>query len=257
MCYILLAINQSKEYPFILAANRDEFYQRASSQLAFWQDQPHIAGGRDLEQSGTWMAVAKSGRFAAITNYREATTSKQPLRSRGLLITDFLNADFDTAKFSQMLIDKVDAYSGYNLIYGNLPDQLFYFSNRSGHNPVPLADGVFALSNHLLDTPWPKVILGKKAFEEIVKDQTAHIEPALFQLLADQTTANPTALPQTGIDSKFEKLLSSIFIESGHYGTRCSSVLTVNQFSQLNFTELTHNKSTELAVNPANVNFSL
>ena len=257
MCYILLAISQSKKYPFILAANRDEFYQRASSQLAFWQDKPHVAGGRDLEQSGTWMAVTKSGRFAAITNFREAATSKQPLRSRGLLINDFLDTDIQIEQFSATLVNSQDSYSGYNLIYGNLPGDLFYYSNRRDQSPVPLPDGMYALSNHLLDTPWPKVVLGKQAFESIVGNHTGMIEPALLQLLGDQTTASSDDLPKTGIDSKFEKLLSSIYIESENYGTRCSSVITVNQLGQLSFTELTHDKNTEITVNPVILSFGL
>ena len=257
MCYILLAINQRKEYPFILAANRDEFYQRASSQLAFWEDKPHIAGGRDLEQGGTWMGVTKTGHFAAITNYREAATSRASLRSRGLLITDYLDSNININSFSDKLQAQADTYSGYNLIYGNLPNQLYYFSNRNNRKPQPLAAGIYALSNHLLDTPWPKVKSGKQNFEKIIKNPKSKLNPLLFQLLSDQTTADSDQLPNTGIDGKFEKLLSSIFIKSDHYGTRCSSILTVDQFGQISFTELTHNRIDKGANNPITLQFDL
>ena len=257
MCYILLAINQSKEYPFILAANRDEFYQRESAQLAFWEDNPQIAGGRDVEQGGTWMAVTKNGRFAAITNYREAVKKKDSLRSRGLLISDYLDTDIEVELFSKNLINHVNSYSGYNLIYGNLPDQLFYFSNRGNQRPVLLPEGIHSLSNHLLDTPWPKVVNGKLAFEKIIKNQASLINHSLFQLLADRRKANAAELPDTGIDVKFERLLSPIFIESEDYGTRCSSVITVDRHQKLEFTELTHNGNAEIVNNTISIDFIL
>ena len=257
MCYILLAVNQSKQYPFILAANRDEFYQRNSTQLAYWADMPEIAGGRDLEQGGTWMAVNKSGRFAAITNFREAGNSSHSVRSRGLLITDFLSTDTGIEEFSKNLLDRTDTYSGYNLIYGILPDQLYYFSNRNNQAAIPLAQGVHSLSNHLLDTPWPKVLHGKQAFKQIIKNQANSMLPSLFQLLGDRTTATADELPDTGVDMNFEKLLSSIYIEGEDYGTRCSSIITVDQYQQLTFTELTHNNDADLVNNPVTVSLRL
>ena len=258
MCYILLAINQSKNYPFILAANRDEFYQRESAQLAFWHDKPFIAGGRDLEQAGTWMAVTTTGRFAAVTNYREVADKPESARSRGLLITDFLESCSDIADFSAELTRHAQCYSGYNLIYGQLPDRLFYFSNRSAGKPVTLSPGIYALSNHLLDTPWPKVKLGKRAFKDIIiKNANGNINSKLFSLLADQTQAPAGELPNTGVDNSLETLLSSIYIESDHYGTRCSSVITVDASCCLNFTELTHTPPADLPVNPTALRFNL
>ena len=238
-------------------SNRDEFYQRDSSQLAYWTDKPEIAGGRDLEQGGTWMAVTKAGRFAAITNFREVINHRDSVRSRGLLITDFLNTNIEPAEFSRNLIDQADAYSGYNLLYGTLPDQLHYYSNRSNQPPVQLKQGIYSLSNHLLDTPWPKVLLGKQTFEQVINNEAKSMLPSLFQLLGDRTTAKEDELPDTGVDLHFEKLLSSIYIEGEQYGTRCSSVITVDQFRQLRFTELTHDNNAVLADNPVTISFRL
>lgn len=257
MCYILLAVSQSKEYPFILAANRDEFYQRQTLPLCFWEDKPEIAGGRDLEQGGTWMAVTKTGRFAAVTNYREAGGSANAARSRGLLITDFLESETDAAEFSDELTRRANEYSGYNLIYGHLPEQLHYYSNRNKQPPVPLAQGIYALSNHLLDTPWPKVVHGKQAFEQIIHSQAEDLSPALFELLADRTRAGDHELPDTGVDLQFERLLSSIYIQGAHYGTRCSSLITVDRNHYLEFSELTHVRDDKPATNPARISFDI
>ena len=163
----------------------------------------------------------------------------------------------DIADFSHDLTHQADAYSGYNLIYGTLPDRLFYFSNRSNQPPVLLTRGIHSLSNHLLDTPWPKVVHGKKAFEKIIKGQANSMLPSLFQLLADRTTANDHELPDTGVDLHFERLLSSIYIEGERYGTRCSSVVTVDRLNQLNFSELTHNSEIESAKNPVTLSFAI
>ena len=257
MCYILLAINQSKKYPFILAANRDEYYQRQTLPLGMWADNPDMAGGCDLEQGGTWMAATKTGRFAAVTNFREVGIPVSAARSRGLLITDFLNSDLDSQVFSERLIRQADDYSGYNLIYGHLPDRLHYYSNRSNQPPVLLRSGIYSLSNHLLDTPWPKVVLGKQAFENIIKGPSSALLPALFQLLADRTRADDHELPDTGVDRQFERLLSSIFIEGEQYGTRSSSVITVDRRHQVNFSELTHRSEADSENNPVTLDFTI
>lgn len=257
MCYILLSINHSTEYPFILAANRDEFYRRKSLQLSYWDQKPHIAGGRDLEQGGTWMAVTTAGKFAAITNFREAASKRVPLRSRGLLINDFIDTEIGIGEYSKYLASHANSYSGYNLIYGYLPDRLAYYSNRINQRPLFLSSGIYSLSNHLLDTPWPKVVRGKQEFEKIITYRLDNLHPPLFNLLADKQTASDKALPDTGVDREFERLLSSIFIEGKDYGTRCSSVITVSQNDRLEFAELTHNGETDFAENPVKISFNL
>ncbi len=238
MCFLLLAVNQSEQYPFILAANRDEFYQRPTASMSFWKDQPHILGGRDLEQGGTWMAVTNAGKFAAITNYREVNTGFVAERSRGLLVTDYLNFDGTNEEFITQLQHSTNLYAGYNLIFGQPPANLYYFSNRQNADAIKLAHGYFALSNHLLDTPWPKVSKGKQAFQRIIHQ--ADMESALLQLLKDKTKAPDHELPDTGIEKEFEQLLSSIYIESENYGTRCSSVLSLNNKNELRFVEISH-----------------
>ncbi len=241
MCFLLLALNQTKEYPFILAANRDEFYRRKSAQVHYWEDKPHILGGRDLEQGGTWMAVTQTGRFAAITNYREVKNNFIALRSRGLLITDFLDSAITAKQFGQKLEKQASQYDGFNLIFGELSNDLFYYSNRNDQQSIALKPGIYVLSNHLLNTPWPKAIRGKSSFKKIISMQDDKIEPALFELLGDEKKAAESELPDTGIDKNLEYLLSSIYIESENYGTRSSSILMLDNKNNLRFTELTHN----------------
>ena len=253
MCFLLLALNQTDQYPFVLAANRDEFYQRKTAQLHFWNDKPHILGGRDMEQSGTWMAVTQTGRFAAITNYREVKSGFVAPRSRGLLVTDYLDSTQTDEEFITRLQGTNDQYAGYNLIFGQLPCDLYYFSNRQNNSAVKLIDNTFALSNHLLDTPWPKVTKGKESFEQIIREPD--IEQPLFELLKDESKAPQNELPDTGIDKNFEHLLSSIYIESANYGSRCSSVIKVDQSGLLSFCELTYNSDQTLKENP--ISFSL
>lgn len=255
MCFLLLAINQSAQRPFILAANRDEFYQRNTSPLNFWEDKPHILGGRDLKQSGTWMAVNKSGKFAAITNFRDIKSAQKTPRSRGLLITDYLDTDITTKQFTKQLRKKADQYDGFNLIFGEMTNTLFYYSNRNGQESKPLESGIYALSNHLLNTPWPKVIRGASCFGKIISSNDKSMQTSLFKLLNDSQKAEEDQLPDTGIDKNFEFLLSSIFIESETYGTRCSSVLILDNKNNLNFTEFTHNTNAALIENP--ISFSL
>ncbi len=253
MCFLLLALNQSQEYPFILAANRDEFYQRESAQVHLWEDKPYILGGRDLEQGGTWMAVTDTGKFAAITNYREIKSDFVAPRSRGLLVTDYLDSNQTDEEFIKQLQDSTDQYAGYNLIFGQLTSDLYYFSNRQNQGVTKLTNNIYALSNHLLDTPWPKVVNGKNSFERII--QGPNIDQALMALLRDENKATDHELPETGIDKEFERLLSSIYIESENYGTRCSSILMIDHKNRLSLTEFTYKPIEKLGRNP--INFSL
>lgn len=235
-----MAFGHSGDLPFVLAANRDEFYARETAPAGFWRDQPHVLGGRDLEQGGTWLAVGAGGKFAALTNFRQGGENDPSARSRGLLIPDFLKPGRETVAFTRQLEQDAQLYNGFNLIYGELPDRLYYFSNRSGQPPRLLEPGVYALSNHLLDTDWPKVVRGKQEFERIISSPNSELESRLFELLADTRKAREDELPDTGIDKHLEHLLSSIFIQSERYGTRCSTVLTVNARRQLGFSELTY-----------------
>jgi len=243
MCFLLLSINQSSDYPFILAANRDEYYERNTASLDYWSDKPHILGGRDLEQGGSWMAVNESGKFAAITNFRESSKTQKPSRSRGLIITDFLDSDITSEEFQQIIERQGNQYDGFNLIFGKLGHGFSYYSNRGDEKAITLEPENYVLSNHLLNTPWPKAIRGKSSFEKILSKKDRKLEDELFGLLKDNNKASHSELPDTGLSKDFEHLLSSIYIESANYGTRSSSVVILDSKNNLRFTEYTHPQS--------------
>jgi len=235
MCLILFAHQTHPDYPLVLAANRDEAYARPTAPAAFWDDEPRIYGGRDLEQGGTWLGITRSGRVAAVTNYRNSDQTKTSSRSRGELVANYLRVDQRPADYLARLRPDAGVYNGFNLITGDL-DELCYLSNRGG-DPIVIAPGVHGLSNHLLDTPWPKVERGKKILTELLRRKTQDLVDELFTLLAERTVASDAALPETGVGLARERVLSPAFIISPGYGTRSSTVLLVDNHGQVVFVE--------------------
>ena len=220
MCLILFAWQTRADYPLILAANRDEFYCRPTLPLAPWQDAPDIIGGRDLAAGGGWLACHADGRFAAVTNVRQGLQPLANAKSRGQLITNYFKNNQQPHEF----IEKIEheSYDGFNLLLGSR-QALYYTSNRNNVPPEPLRPGIYGLSNHRLDTPWPKVVTAKQAFTAAL-DTLPTPEP-FFQLLANRSSAPDQDLPQTGIPLAVERMLSAIFIASPDYGTRASTLL--------------------------------
>lgn len=218
MCLIVVGWRVHPDYPLVVAANRDEFYVRPSSPIAHWPDATQVIGGLDLEAGGTWLGITESGRFAAVTNVREPAMAKGE-RSRGALTRDFLTADASAEDFAA----KIDGgrYSGFNLLLGD-GESLVYCSNRDGR-PRRLAPGIYGLSNHLLDSPWPKLVAARERFAAALPGLPD--EAAFFELLADQTIVADENLPATGVPIEWERLLSAIFVKSENYGTRASTLV--------------------------------
>jgi uncharacterized protein with NRDE domain len=192
MCLIVLAWRAHPDFPLVVAANRDEFHARPADPAAFWTDQPGILAGRDLEARGTWMGVARGGRFAAVTNYRGARESRA-IESRGALVSRFLQESSSSGDFLQNI--NGSQYSGFNLLADD-GEELWWMSNRDGA-PRRLEPGVYGLGNLLLDSP--EVEPAKERFRAAI-DPAPAIEP-LFSVLAAAKILNP------------------------EYGTRCSTVL--------------------------------
>lgn len=236
MCLILFAYRVHPGYRLILGANRDEFYARPTSPLAYWEDAPDILAGRDQQAGGTWLGVNRTGRFAAVTNYRDPTDIQIDAPSRGDLVSRFLTNTEKPGPFLKKLSAVSSQYNGFNLLVGSR-NELWYYSNK-GAEPRMLPPGVYGLSNHLLDTPWPKVDRGKRRFASIVA-QEKWDEEAIFQLLSDRTFPPEESLPDTGVGLAWERILSTLFIESPSYGTRCSSILTIDAAARIRFVERT------------------
>jgi uncharacterized protein with NRDE domain len=239
MCLIFISINQHPRYKLIVAANRDEFYNRKTAPAHFWNDEPNILGGRDLEAGGTWLGVNKRGKISMITNYRDPKNINPAAPSRGKLVSDFLVNEEGGEQY-QKGIQHPETYNGFNLVTGT-SDALYYFSNyREGI--TEMKSGLFGLSNHLLDTPWPKVKKGKVLMTEILSQPFTSKD--LFGLLYNEGIATDDLLPDTGVGLERERALSSMFIKSPGYGTRCSTVILVDRDNNFMFSERVYDLST-------------
>ncbi len=236
MCLILLAFRAHARFPLIVAANRDENHLRPAAAAAFWEDHPQIYGGRDLEKGGTWMGITRAGRFAAITNYRDGLPVPAAPRSRGALVSGFLTEDQAAEDFVGSITPAQDQYGGFGLLAGDL-ESLVFCSNR-GASITTVAPGIHGLSNHLLDTPWPKIRRGTAALRAAldIYDESA-LTVALFDVLGDRTAADSPHLPDTGIPRQRERELSPAFICGELYGTRTSTVMLVHDTGEVLFHE--------------------
>jgi len=235
MCLILFAWQAHPRYPLVVAANRDEFHQRPTAAADFWAEAPGLLAGRDLQAGGTWLGVTRSGRFAAITNYREPLEPELSLeRSRGHLVKDFLLDSAHPTDHARRLAQDGASYQGFNLLLGTVRD-LVYVSNR-GAGPASVSSGSHGLSNHLLNTDWPKVHSGRARLEEILGADRVETDD-LFELLTDRTLT-PGDLPENVADDLVrDKLTKHYFIVSPFYGTRSSTVLLLGREGEVEFAE--------------------
>jgi uncharacterized protein with NRDE domain len=234
MCLILFAYHVHPSYPLIIAANRDEFYERPTAPAAFWEDTPSVLAGRDLEKGGTWMGVTRTGRFAAITNYRAPGHARPDAKSRGFLVSDYLTGTDAPQAYLEKIQHAREYYNGFNLLVGDT-ESLYYYTPL--HNEIEeVSPGIHGLSNHVLDTPWPKVRKGTEKLKQALHDKIMN-ETILFSILSDAEEAPEEELPNTGIGKKWERLLSPLFIQSETYGTRSTTVLTIDNDNNVMFTE--------------------
>jgi uncharacterized protein with NRDE domain len=235
MCLLSFAIDSHPRYRLVLAANRDEYFVRPTAPARFWVDVPRILAGRDLEAGGTWLGVSKNGRLAALTNYFGPNEYASDKPSRGRLITDFLKDNLSPDGYLEHLQRTGDRYNGFGLVFGDSTG-LNYYTNR-GQSVCGISTGVHGLSNHLLDTHWPKVVNIKAGLQHIIAT-TDIIDPEdLFILLSDRTRYPDHALPGTGVGIEQERSLSSIFVARGGFGTRCSTVILIDRDNRMTFLE--------------------
>ncbi len=234
MCLLVFAWQTDPDHPLIFAGNRDERHARAAAPAGLWPDAPEVLGGRDLEAGGTWLGVTLSGRFAVVTNYRDGLDPPKAPRSRGALTSEFLTGDMDAAEYLEGVRAHAAEYGAFSLLVGDRRE-LHYFSNRGGTGgPVP--PGIHGLSNHLLDTPWPKVQLSKARLTALLEQGTPN-SGALFRILADRNQAQPGELPDTGIGPELERRVSAAFVVNPVYGTRCSTAIRLQADGGLHFAE--------------------
>lgn len=237
MCLIFFSLQRHPTYKLILAGNRDEFYKRQTAPADFWKDNTQILGGKDLEANGTWLAMTKTGKIGFITNYRDPKNINPSAPSRGKLVSDYLEKDMLPTIYLEQIEKRAGNYNGFNLIVGSA-DEFWYLSNyRRGIQQI--SPGFYGLSNHVLETPWPKIVYGKERLTPILEQTEIHPDQLLDQLF-DSTQAPEDRLPDTGIGLAREQALSSMFIKTPGYGTRCSTVVLIDRDNNVLFTERTY-----------------
>jgi uncharacterized protein with NRDE domain len=235
MCIILVAWHAHPTYPLVVAANRDEYFSRPTAAAAFWPDQREILAGRDLDAGGTWLGLTRNGSFAALTNYRDPDGHRADRRSRGQLVREFLADTGEPEAYLQRIAATGGEFNGYNLLVGDR-HSLAWFSNVTGQGKI-LPAGIYGLSNDLLDTPWPKVCAAKSALSSALA--CLPVDDKLFELLRDDTVHPDETLPRTGVSLEWERLLSAAFVRASGYGTRNSTLVTVDAQGMAIFDEQT------------------
>lgn len=235
MCLILFGYEAHPDYHLVVAANRDEFYQRPTRRAGWWEEFPDILGGKDLKAGGTWLGVNRNGRFSAITNYREPDNILPQAPSRGPLVVNFLTGNDTPQNYLSKLQPEGHKYNGYNLLTYT-ENSLAWYSNRGDETQI-LEPGVYGLSNALLDTPWPKVESGKSNLSRILKPGLPVEVNNLFDMLADDSIAPDDELPSTGVSLEWERMLSAMCIKSPEYGTRVSTVVLFGKDGSIFFEE--------------------
>jgi uncharacterized protein with NRDE domain len=247
MCLIVLAWRVHPGFPCVLAANRDEYLARPAEPAHWWPGEPALLAGRDLEAGGTWLGVTRSGRFAALTNYRDRALQRDGAPSRGALVPTLLGR---AAGLPEALATAVRAGEGcnpWNMLAadpGEPDGALLYHASTTGETRQ-LGPGLYVLSNHLLDTPWPKVERARALFTAAMA-QLPDTQPML-RLLQDRDSAPDERLPDTGIGLEAERRLSPIHIRAPGYGTRCSTLYTLGAGGEARLHEWTWDEQGEPA----------
>jgi len=241
MCLILVAWHGHPQYPLFIAANRDEFHARPAAPADWWQDEPYILAGRDLGAGqpgahGTWLGLTRDGRFAALTNFRGAPRREDAM-SRGALVAGILRSDDPAAQILDHLRKVGRNYNAFNVIFSD-GERLAVYESTTGSGRE-LEPGIYGLSNHLLDTPWPKVQNAKSALSLALRALPE--SGAALELLRDDRPAPDAMLPRTGLSQEWERLMSSAFIRADDYGTRCSTIISRDALGEARFEEWTWN----------------
>jgi len=244
MCILFFALNQHPDYPVIICANRDEFHQRPTQAMHWWQppvNSNKVLAGKDLQAGGTWLGLSELGSFSALTNFRQPALFDKNKKSRGELVLQAIDKinNNQQQRFEDQLTTTTDQYNGYNLVFGKL-NKLSCFDNVS-KKVQPLTDGVHSLCNGALDDIWPKMALGQAALVSLIKkDLPLNIEQ-LFTLMKNTQQAKTEDLPNTGVSKAWEHFLSAIFIKSKQYGTRTTNIITLDKTGNVTVYDRSYN----------------
>lgn len=230
MCLIALAIDQSRRFPLVVAANRDEFLARPAARLGWWTPAsggPALLAGRDLKAGGTWLGLTAQGRLAMLTNVRSPSLQDSAAPSRGQIVLQWLAGSEPTDRF--WMRTALLGYNGFNLIAADFKRGECFWASNLGAHPKRLERGTYGVSNASLDTAWPKTIALKASLRHALSTAGSvdALSAALFAALADRHLADDADLPSTGVPLDLERQLSAAFIRAPErqYGTRCSTLV--------------------------------
>ena len=227
MCIVAFSWNPDSETPLLLAANRDEFFERPTQAMHWWPNSGVLAG-RDLKSGGAWLGITRSGRFAMITNIRNPVLRRVGAPSRGELAREFLESADSPATFIRCANERAGGYEGFNLLCGEISSQSheLWFLNSTESSPRRLDANLYALSNATLDTPWPKLLRIKQGFRHALAEKNPAVQDErLLRLLHNTTRPRDDQLPVTGVPLEWERVLGSVFIRGETYGTRASTLV--------------------------------
>jgi uncharacterized protein with NRDE domain len=236
MCLLVLAWNVHPDYRLVLAANRDEFHARPAKALGWWQS-PRMLAGQDLQAGGTWLGTAPGGRFGVITNFRDLDGPLSGAPSRGRLIPEYMGSGAGARTFAAGLESRLGRYSGFNLLIGD-PAHLYYITNRAAQPPAAreLLPGVYGLSNHLLDTPWPKLVRARSGFSRLLAEGRPTPD-ALLEILTDREPAGSGDGSGNGVPAEMARALSAPLVVNPRFGTRCSTTLLIGRDGAMEVSE--------------------
>ena len=238
MCLVVLAFGVSQDHPLVVAANRDEFHARPTQSADWWPDAPDIVGGRDLQAGGTWLGAHRDGRFATVTNYSSAQEKSSGLRSRGHLVTGFLQSNRSPLEYLRTI--RGDDYAGFNLLVADRTT-LAYLSNRGG-GLQELPAGIYGLSNATLDAPWEKVERSKDRLTRLFAEGRIN-ETHLLRLLGDRDKGPVHEVKSDRLPFAIAHAITAPFIVTSSYGTRCSTIVRADSSGQWHFHERRFNAS--------------
>lgn len=238
MCLIFVSHNRNLHHRYVIAANRDEFRARPTAPLDYLDEARTILGGRDLQAGGMWLGVCRGGKFGAITNYRDGTGTAADRPSRGEIVSHYLHCDESALHAVEALAKTSQRYAGFNVLFGD-DSHLVYYSNKQNEIQI-LQPGFYGLSNHLLDSPWPKVVRGKKLLRPYMCDSKRVDAAVITEVLQDTSIPPDAHLPDTGVGLEWERFLAAIFIDGTEYGTRSTVVIEIGHQGDVVFTETSY-----------------
>lgn len=232
MCLVAFSWKQDSQFPLVISANRDEFFDRPTSALHLWEE--GFYAGKDLKSGGTWMGFNPNGRWSLLTNYRDFKNIGNGQISRGKLVQNFLEDTISPKEYLSEVQKDKSLYEGFNLLVSD-GEELWYYSNY-GRDIQEIEPGIHGLSNGLINAEWPKIDLAKSQIRQVMEKEP--LEEDLLQILKSTQTYPLEMLPDTGAPKELEKALSAQLIRSnGNYGTVSATAVLLNKNQELSIKE--------------------